>query len=180
MQPHRPGPMARQRIRGPGVKPDVVTVAVTRVDGGLTVVRVITTEYGVDGPHWTVKPTTLYIQSVLDKYGWTGDEAIVSWRVVPNDFVNEQTDRTFRNAWKDGEAKPAVDMPKAREIQRDRLREIRIPLLDALDIAYQRADETGDVNEKIRIVREKQRLRDLPADPRIEAAQTPEDLKEIG
>src|SRR5688572_16429081 len=125
-------------------QPEVVTVAVTRADGGVTVVRVITTEYGLEGPRWTVEPTEAYIQSVIDKYDWQGPLRPVSWRVVPNDYVNDQTDRTFRNAWKDGPRKPDVDMPKAREIVRHRLREARAPLLDALDIAYQRADETED------------------------------------
>jgi len=71
----------------------------------------------------------------------------------------------------------AFDPVKGREIKRAQLRELRAPKLAALDTAYMRADETGNVLEKERIAAEKQKLRDVTADLRIEAAQTPEQLK---
>ena len=101
---------------------------------------------------------------------------------VPSDASNARIvdvadlpkDRTFRNAWR---ADLTVDMPKAREIHRDRLRAMRAPLLQALDVEYQKADERGDPTEKQRIAAKKQGLRDATADPTIEAARTPEELK---
>jgi hypothetical protein len=66
------------------------------------------------------------------------------------------TDRTFRNAWK-GDL--TVDMPIAVEITKDRLRAERAPLLEAQDVAFQRAMETGDSTAAI--VAEKNRLRDV-------------------
>ena len=51
--------------------------------------------------------------------------------------------------------------------------------LAALDVEYQHADERGDVAEKARIAAKKQALRDVTADPAIEAAQTPEALKAV-
>jgi hypothetical protein len=48
-----------------------------------------------------------------------------------------------------------------------------------LDTAYMRADEVGDQQEKRRIATQKQALRDVTADPRIDAAATPEELKAV-
>jgi hypothetical protein len=173
-------------------RPDVVTVLVNRVDGGVTVLRVIVTEYrpsteaereagaAARVPNWTVDPTPEYIEGIIAKHAWTGGLAKVSWRLVPNDFVDEQTDRHFRNAWKDdGGHKPGVHMPKAREIHRENLRRLRAPLLEAADVSYMRADESGDQQEKKRIGERKRALRDVTDDPAIEAAQTPEELKAV-
>lgn len=73
--------------------------------------------------------------------------------------------------------KITVNMDKARGIHRERLRAIRQPLLDALDVEYQRADESGDANGKKAIAAKKQALRDVTKDPAIDAAMTPEELK---
>lgn len=70
-----------------------------------------------------------------------------------------------------------VNMSKARDIYRAKMRAAREPLLAALDIAYQRATETNsDTSE---IIAKKQALRDVTSDPAIEAAQTIEELKLI-
>lgn len=169
-------------------QPDVITVAVTRVDGGLTIMRVVTTEYapGPDGTrvvNWTIDPTPEYIDKIIAKHAWVGTpHEAVSWRIVPNDFLDEATDKTFRNAWKDtpGRVKPDVDMPKAREIHRDNLREKRAPLLEALDTDYLLADEQNDQQKKRDVAVRKQALRDITIHPDIEAATTPEELKLAG
>lgn len=100
------------------------------------------------------------------------------------------TDRTFRNAWRkpgratEGvphaeESRIVVEMPVAREIHRAWIRRKRIAKFAELDREYLRADEENDAQAKQRIVWEKRRLRDLPNDPRIEMARTPEDLKAV-
>jgi hypothetical protein len=173
-------------------KPDVVTVAVKQAGGGLTVMRVVVNEYGPDenSPEGRVvinyiEPTTERVDALIAKYvadgHWDGDKAPVGWRFVPNDFVDENTDRTYRNAWKDNPAKqkPDHDMVKAREIHKEKLRTQRQPLLDALDLSYIKADEKGDKTLKDSIVAQKNALRDITVDPRIEAAQTVEDLRLI-
>ena len=98
-------------------------------------------------------------------------------------------DREFRNAWRGRPTAESVahveeptihvDMPHARQIWRDKLRRKRIAKLTALDAEYMRADEASDQQEKRRIAAKKQALRDLPADPDIEAAKTPEALKAV-
>jgi len=78
----------------------------------------------------------------------------VPYRIVNDDEV--PSDRTFRNALK---YDLTVDMPKAQGITKDRLRQERTPLLTALDVQYQRAQEDG--RDTTIIISEKQRLRDV-------------------
>jgi hypothetical protein len=89
------------------------------------------------------------------------------------------TDRAFRDAWTFDGKSFGHDMVKAREIHRDRLRVQRAPLLSALDVAYARADEAGDIAAKAKIAADKQALRDITTDPAIDAAQSADELKAI-
>ncbi len=66
-------------------------------------------------------------------------------------------DRAFRNAWT---YDMKIDIPKAKEIWKDKLRADRKPLLEAQDIAFMQALENG--NDTVAIATEKQRLRDVP------------------
>ena len=68
-----------------------------------------------------------------------------------------------------------VNMDKARDIHRDKVRQARNPKLAAKDVEFQRALETGA--DTSAIVADKQALRDAPASAAIEAATTPEELK---
>lgn len=89
-------------------------------------------------------------------------------------------DREFRNAWTDDQPTKTVDvdMSKARVIFRDRMRVARRPLLQELDAEQQRADENIiQTVKKAEIASRKQILRDVTADPAIDAAETPEQLK---
>ena len=52
-----------------------------------------------------------------------------------------------------------INIDKAKEITKDRLRAERKPLLEAQDVAFQRALETSE--DTTAIVAEKQRLRDI-------------------
>ena len=68
-----------------------------------------------------------------------------------------------------------VDMAKAREIHKNNIRSARQPLLEALDIEFQKALETG--SDTASIVSKKQALRDAPADSAIGSATTDAELK---
>ncbi|MBM3460747.1 MAG: hypothetical protein FJX76_01470 [Armatimonadetes bacterium] len=70
-------------------------------------------------------------------------------------------------------------MPKACEIHRARLRELRTPMLAALDVEWMKALETGDEQKKTQVAAKKQALRDVTADPAIDAADTPAALKAV-
>lgn len=88
-------------------------------------------------------------------------------------------DRTFRAAWQfDGDA-IEVDMVVAREIHRDNLRAEREPKLQRLDTDWFRAAESNDTDAQAAIAAQKQALRDVTDDARIDAAATPDDLKAL-
>lgn len=72
-----------------------------------------------------------------------------------------------------------IDMTRARNIKRDQIRAARAPMLAALDVEWMRASERGDTAAMTDIAARKQVLRDATADPRIEAAQTPDELKAL-
>jgi hypothetical protein len=69
-----------------------------------------------------------------------------------------------------------INMPKAREIHREKIRAARAPKLAELDLAFQRELEKPRPDTTT-IAAQKQRLRDLTAEPGIEAATTPAALK---
>lgn len=124
---------------------------------------------------------------------WAEDEAAFLSRIaalaVPPEASGVETveagalpgDRSFRDAWvrdmTDDPAPVRVDMPRARAIQLRRIRRARDRALAALDVDYQRADESGDAVEKRRVAARKQALRDLPETLDLEAAETPEQLE---
>ena len=68
-----------------------------------------------------------------------------------------------------------IDMAKAREIHKTNIRIAREPKLAALDIEFQKAQETGASTTDI--VAKKQALRDAPADSDIAAASDTDALK---
>ena len=70
-----------------------------------------------------------------------------------------------------------TDMAKAKELHRDKIREERQPLLDALDIEFQKDLETDDATKKAEVIAKKQALRDAPADTAIDAATDEAGLK---
>ena len=54
-----------------------------------------------------------------------------------------------------------INIKKAKEIQKDRWRETRKPLLENLDIEFMKAVEAGDTDEQQLIAAKKQELRDV-------------------
>lgn len=70
-----------------------------------------------------------------------------------------------------------VNINKAKEITKDRLRTERAPLLSQLDIDYQRADESGNTQLKMEIAAQKQVLRDITN--LVDTCTTTDELKAI-
>jgi len=68
-----------------------------------------------------------------------------------------------------------VDINKAKDITKDRLRAERKPLLEAQDVLFQRALESGA--DTTAIVAEKQRLRDITT--LVDTVNTVEELKAL-
>lgn len=94
--------------------------------------------------------------------------------IVDSDTLpNEHND--FFNAWELADGVVTVNIDKAKAITKDRLRAERKPLLEAQDVAFQRALESGA--DTSAIVAEKQRLRDVTQ--LVDSATTIEELKQI-
>jgi hypothetical protein len=68
-----------------------------------------------------------------------------------------------------------INIDKAKDITKDRLRKERKPLLEKLDVDYMKAVEVQA--DTANIVAEKQRLRDITA--QVDDAETVEELKNI-
>ena len=80
--------------------------------------------------------------------------------VIVEKSVLPEKDGDFFGAWEMQEDNTViVNISKAREITKTRLRAERKPLLEAQDVLFQRALETGAPTAEI--VAEKQRLRDI-------------------
>lgn len=155
----------------------VQLVAITFDDGSVGVMSFILDPRTKDGVIQR-EATPEAVAAEIAKSVFT-DLIPVSWRLMSG--AELPADRAYRNAWHDPNGKGPLqhDMIKAAAICKDKLREARQPALDALDLAYIRADEIGDLAAKQAIVKQKQELRDLPSDPRIDAAKTIEELKAI-
>lgn len=101
----------------------------------------------------TCVPTgEISIEEVLAKDCPAG-AIIVDTSVLPSQYKN------FYNAWELANGVVTVNLEKSKEITKGRLRAERTPLLQAQDIAFQRALESGA--DTTAIVAEKQRLRDI-------------------
>jgi hypothetical protein len=130
-----------------------------------------------DGPDGAVSHHPVTPEAVLARIHQEG-LAVRSWRVIRYEDIPK--DRTYRDAWKDlGTTPLAHDLTRAKAIHRDHLRHARLPKLAELDVDYQRADEQHDQAAKQRVAAAKQALRDLPADPAIDAAATIDALKAV-
>ena len=85
--------------------------------------------------------------------------------------------RDFRGAWSLSGTVISEDLTKSKEIFKDKIREVRAPLLDAEDVVYMKAMEADDASAKAASVTKKTALRDAPAAAAIDAASTIAELK---
>ena len=93
--------------------------------------------------------------------------------------VSKPSDRHFRGAWKlSSDSKViAEDMTKAKELFKDKIREVRKPLLEAEDVVYMKALEGSDSSAQTASKNKKTALRDAPAASAISNADTIAKLK---
>ena len=151
-----------------------VLIAITMADAAHTVsfMRFIVD----DGRGIKQEPTAENIQRLIDEAFRLRPEQPASWRIISEAELPDCS-CPYRNALRDSGKHFQHDMSHAREIHRARLRFAREPHLAQLDVEYQRADERGDKKGKVSVTEQKQRLRDLPSNPRIAAAGSVEELK---
>lgn len=95
---------------------------------------------------------------IVDK---DGNQANASEVTVP-------ANRDFRGAWSLSGSVISEDMDKAKEIFKDKIREVRQPLLEAKDVELMKALEAGTSTTAIAAA--KDALRDAPAASAIDSA----------
>ena len=87
------------------------------------------------------------------------------------------SNRHFRDAWSLDGTVITEDLAAAKVIFKDKIREVRKPLLEAQDVAYMKALEADDASAKTASVAKKKALRDAPSATAIENADTIAKLK---
>jgi hypothetical protein len=87
------------------------------------------------------------------------------------------SNRDFRGAWSLSGKVISEDMTKAKELFKDKIREVRQPLLEAEDVVYMKALEAGDSSAQTASAEKKKSLRDAPAASAIDSATTIAKLK---
>ena len=107
---------------------------------------------------------TTYIQ---DKNGKTIDSSIAKTPQF----------RHFREAWVINGDVISEDLANAKTLFKDKIREVRKPLLELEDVNYMRALEDGNTAKAKEIADKKKVLRDLPADTKIDSAKDMDELK---
>ena len=106
--------------------------------------------------------------TIIDKDGNTIDRS---------DASSIPADRHFRNAWSLSGTVISEDMTEAKNLFKEKIREVRKPLLEAEDVAYMKAMEADDASAKTAAVNKKTALRDAPAASAITNASTIDELK---
>lgn len=87
------------------------------------------------------------------------------------------SDRLFRDAWSLSGTVITEDLATAKEIFKDKIREVRTPLLEAEDAKFMKALEDADTSAQNTIKTKKNNLRDAPAASAITSATTITELK---
>ena len=105
--------------------------------------------------------------NIIDKDGNSID---ASTATVPSD-------RHFRNAWSLSGTTITEDLTAAKVIFKDKIREVRTPLLAEEDVVYMKALEAGDSSAQSASVTKKNALRDAPAASGISTSTTEAELK---
>ena len=87
------------------------------------------------------------------------------------------SDRHFRGAWSLSGTTISEDLAVAKTIFKDKIREVRGPLLEAEDVVYMKAMEADDSSAKAASVTKKTNLRNAPAASAITSASSITALK---
>ena len=119
------------------------------------------------------------VRAEIAKIVWESGAYVVSWRLLDGEpDLNDE----YRDAWRDvrGSRDIEYDMPRARDLYRNGLRKARDQAFAKLDNVRRDAEDAEDRPRLRELAAVRQRLKDAPQDPRIEAAQTVAELRELG
>jgi len=87
------------------------------------------------------------------------------------------SNRLFRGAWSLSGTVITEDLTASKVIFKDKIRQVRKPLLKAEDVVYMKALEGADTDAQAASVKKKKALRDAPAASAISSADTIAKLK---
>jgi len=87
------------------------------------------------------------------------------------------SDRLFRGAWTLSGSTITEDLTTAKTLFKEKIREVRAPLLAAEDVVYMKALEDADTDAQAASVAKKKKLRDAPAAKAISDADSIAKLK---
>ena len=104
---------------------------------------------------------------IVDK---DGNQIDASTATVP-------ANRDFRGAWSLSGKVITEDLTKSKEMFKDKIREVRQPMLDEEDVVYMKALEAADSDAQAASIAKKKALRDAPAAKAITDADTIAKLK---
>ena len=105
---------------------------------------------------------------ITDKDGKSIDASAVS---------SMPSNRHFRNAWTLSGTVISEDLATAKTMFKDKIRQVRKPLLEAQDVAYMKALESGSSSAQTTAKNEKTKLRDATDASAITNAKTIAELK---
>lgn len=97
--------------------------------------------------------------------------------ILADDVTSQPSNRHFRDAWVISGTVISEDIDAARGLFKEKIREIRKPLLEAEDVVYMKALEADNTSAKTASATKKQNLRDAPAASAIISATTIDELK---
>tara|TARA_B100000524_G_C23571715_1_gene342083 strand:- start:30 stop:401 length:372 start_codon:yes stop_codon:yes gene_type:complete len=97
--------------------------------------------------------------------------------ISTDDLSSKPSDRHFRNAWTLNDKIITEDLATAKTIFKEKIREVRRPLLEEQDVLYMKALEDDDSSAQTTIKNKKKSLRDAPAASSITNADTIAKLK---
>ena len=94
-----------------------------------------------------------------------------------DELTGQPSDRKFRGAWSLSGTVITEDLTAAKDIFKDKIRQVRKPLLEAEDAVFMKALEDDDATAKADSKTKKNNLRDAPAASAITSATTIDELK---
>ena len=127
---------------------------------------------------WWRRPVTdaLVFEQIVRAYNGNGKPTPKRYVILAED-AELPSDREYRNAWAIDGGKIVIDLTKAKDLHRAKLREARAPIMAQLDVDFMRALEQG--KDTAMITAQKQTLRDVTKADAINAAQTIDQLKAV-
>ena len=98
-------------------------------------------------------------------------------KIIDASTATIPSNRHFRNAWTLSGKVITEDLTASKVIFKDKIREVRKPLLEEEDVVYMKALEADDASAKTASVNKKKALRDAPSAKAITDADTIDKLK---